>query len=69
MPSTHAWFGALLARFRGPIGSSTEGPSSRVHMQLPAHPMFISAHTFRGPVGSSTEGPNGSVHMRLPTHR
>ena len=30
--------------FRGPIGSSTEGPNGQVHMRLRAHRMSISAH-------------------------
>eukprot|EP00959_Pyramimonas_sp_CCMP1952_P370018 7749616-Pyramimonas_sp.AAC.1 len=45
--------------FRGPIGSSTNGPSGCVRMRAP--------RPFRnspcGPIGSPTEGPRGKVRM------
>ena len=53
--------------FRGPIGSSTEGPMAAVRMR-PAHPFRHTPHTFRGPIGSSTEGTSGKVRMRSPPH-
>eukprot|EP00959_Pyramimonas_sp_CCMP1952_P399068 8362274-Pyramimonas_sp.AAC.1 len=46
---------------RGPIRSSTGGPSGCDHMR-PAPP----STAFRGPGTSSTEGPCGCDHMRLP---
>eukprot|EP00959_Pyramimonas_sp_CCMP1952_P184533 3858698-Pyramimonas_sp.AAC.1 len=49
---------------RGPVGSSTEGPSGRAHM-CPRHPSRHVPHNnrFRGPIGSSTEGPSGTARM------
>eukprot|EP00959_Pyramimonas_sp_CCMP1952_P443114 9276835-Pyramimonas_sp.AAC.1 len=46
--------------FRGPTGSSTEGPRGGVRMRLPPRA------TFRGPTGSSTQGlrsPPGIMQM------
>ena len=61
----HHLFRRTSHTFRGPIGSSTEGPSGRVRMP-PHHPFRHTPHTFRGPIGSSTEGPSGCVRMRPP---
>ena len=52
--------------FRGPIGSSTEGPRDCVRMR-PPHIFRHTPHAFRGPIGSSTEGPSGCVRMH-PSH-
>ena len=40
--------------FRGPTGSSTEGPSGTARMRH-ARPFRLTPHMFRGPIGSSTE--------------
>eukprot|EP00959_Pyramimonas_sp_CCMP1952_P310093 6489567-Pyramimonas_sp.AAC.1 len=52
---------------RGPIGSSTEGPSSRAYMRLrhPSRHPPRSSIVFRGPVGGSTGGPSGGPHTRF----
>ena len=55
--------------FRGPVRSSTEGPSGRVRMAYP-HPIRHTPHTFRGPTGSSTYGPSGAARIwATPTFR
>ena len=51
---------------RGHVGSSTDGPSGRVHMP-PSSPCRLTSHTLRSPTGSSTEGPAGKVHMPPPS--
>eukprot|EP00959_Pyramimonas_sp_CCMP1952_P187390 3918354-Pyramimonas_sp.AAC.1 len=51
--------------FRGPKGSSTEGPSGCARMRFHRfHPPFRhTPHTFRGPTGSSTERRSGCARM------
>eukprot|EP00959_Pyramimonas_sp_CCMP1952_P330000 6909456-Pyramimonas_sp.AAC.1 len=49
--------------FRGPRGSSTEGPSGTARMRQP--PPSTARHV---PIGSSTEGPSGTARLR-PPHR
>ena len=50
---------------RGPIGSSTEGPSGYVRMRPRPSETTILAHPSRGSwPHRATEGPNGGVHMR-----
>ena len=51
--------------FRGPIGSSTEGPNATARMR-PPYPFRHILHTFRGPIGSSTEGRSATARMRPP---
>eukprot|EP00959_Pyramimonas_sp_CCMP1952_P287173 6005647-Pyramimonas_sp.AAC.1 len=41
---------------RGPIRSSTEGPSGSARMRLP-HPLRHVLHALRGPIGNSTAAP------------
>eukprot|EP00959_Pyramimonas_sp_CCMP1952_P095577 1998111-Pyramimonas_sp.AAC.1 len=50
---------------RGPMGTSTHGPTGTVHMR-PRHPCRRTPHTLRGPGGSSIHGPSGTVHMLRP---
>eukprot|EP00959_Pyramimonas_sp_CCMP1952_P321024 6718227-Pyramimonas_sp.AAC.1 len=54
------------AAFRGPTGSSTEGPSGTIRKR-PETPIVAFSPTpspkFRGPVGNSTEGPSATVRM------
>ena len=58
-------FPQIPRTFRGPRGSSTEGPSARARMP-PAHYLRHTPHTFRGPRGISTEGPSGRARMPSP---
>eukprot|EP00959_Pyramimonas_sp_CCMP1952_P398220 8343347-Pyramimonas_sp.AAC.1 len=53
-----------MTTFRGPIGSSTEGPSGGVHMR-PRHRFQRTPRTFRGPTGGSTE--SGTRNAALAT--